>query len=152
MELMKRGDAAPRDLWDAFNSLRGEMDDAMNFLRAPDASGLLDMTAAPAMDLVETADDFIVKADLPGVRKEDLELSVTGTLLSIRGDKKAEVEGDKRKIFRKETWGGSFGRTIDLPTAVDADRVRAELKNGVLTVTIPKREEAKAKLVTVSVD
>lgn len=150
MDLMKWEEQAPRDLWDAFDSLRGEMEDAMSFFRMPNAAGLLDRNSAPPIDLIETNDDFIVLADLPGVKKEDLELSVAGSLLSIRGDKKAELKDDKRKIFRKETWVGTFSRTIDLPSPVDADKVQAELKNGVLSVVVPKREEAKARLVSVT--
>jgi HSP20 family protein len=152
MDLMKWEGKAPRDLWDAFDSLRGEMEDTMNFLRLPDSAGLLDRTQAPAVDLVETDDEIIVKADLPGVQKNDLELTVTDSLLTIKGEKRAEANGEKRKIFRKETWVGSFGRTIELPSLIDTQKVRAELKDGVLTIEIPKKEEAKARLVKVSVN
>jgi HSP20 family protein len=151
MDLMKWEGRSPRDLWDAFDGLRSEMDRALDPFRAPDASGLLDRTTAPAVDVVETDEDFVVVADLPGVKKDDIELSVTGTLLAIKGDKKAETQSDKRKIFRKETWVGSFTRTIDLPSDIDPDKVQAELKDGVLTVRVAKREEAKTKTIAVSV-
>jgi HSP20 family protein len=104
------------------------------------------------VDLVETDDEIIVKADLPGVQKNDLELTVTDSLLTIKGEKRAEANGEKQKIFRKETWVGSFGRTIELPSLIDTQKVRAELKDGVLTIEIPKKEEAKARLVKVSVN
>ena len=151
MDLMKWEGSAPRDLWDAFAGLRGDMDRALDLFKLPDASGLLDRATAPAVDIVETNDEFIVAADLPGVRREELELSVAGSLLSINGEKKSELANDKRRIFRKETWAGSFNRTIDLPAEIDPDKVAAELKDGVLTVRVSKREEAKTKLIEVAV-
>jgi len=151
MDLMKWEDRAPKDLWDAFAGLRSEMDRAMDLFRLPDASGLLDRTTAPAVDVLETDEDFVVVADLPGVKREDLELSVAGTLLTIKGDKKSEVPSEKRKVFRKETWVGSFTRTIDLPVEIDQDEVKAELKDGVLTVRVAKRDEAKTRTIAVSV-
>jgi HSP20 family protein len=151
MDLVKWEGRTPRDLWDAVDGLRSEVDRAMDLFKLPDASGLLDRTTAPAVDVVETDEDFLVVADLPGVKKEDLELSVAGTLLSIKGDKRAEAQEEKRRVFRKETWVGSFNRTIDLPSEIDPDKIRAELKDGVLTVRVAKREEAKTKAIAVSV-
>jgi len=131
------------------------MDRALDLYRVPDIDGLLDRStasaAAPAMDIIETNDGYIVRADLPGVAKDDLEVAVKGSLLSIKGDKREEKGQEKRKFFRKETWVGSFQRTIDLPTAIDTGTVTAELKDGVLTVRIAKREEAKTRFVSVSV-
>jgi HSP20 family protein len=155
MDLVKWQRAAPKDLWDAFDSLRGEMDRALDLYRSPDVAGLLDRSmapaAAPAIDVIETNDGYIVRADLPGVAKDDLEVTVKGSLLSIKGDKREEKEQEKRKFFRKENWVGSFQRTIDLPAAIDTGAVVAELKDGILTVRIAKREEAKTKIVSVSV-
>ena len=113
--------------------------------------GLLDRTTAPAVDVLEQPEEYLIFADLPGVDKKDLELSVTGTLLRIKGMKKAEETAEKRKFFRKETWAGSFERTIDLPNAVDAEKVSAELSDGVLKVRVPKREEAKPKQISINV-
>jgi len=151
MNMIKRERPAPKDLWDAFDSLRGEMDQALSLVRLPDVSGLFDRSAAPAMDVLETDEGFLVYADVPGLPKEDLELSVTGSLLTIKGDKKTGVEGGKNKSFRQETWTGSFSRTIDLPGQIDPEKVEAELKDGVLILRIAKREEAKTKQITVSV-
>jgi len=152
MSIMKWENPAPKDLWDAFNGLRGDMDRALDLFRVPDAMGLLDRSTAPAIDLIETPEDYLVFADLPGVDRKDLELSVTGSILRIKGMKRAEEASEKRKFFRKETWAGSFERTLDLPALVDSDKVSAELVDGVLKVRVPKREEAKAKLITVSVN
>jgi HSP20 family protein len=151
MDLMKWERPAPIDLWEAFDSLRGDMDRALDLFRVPDAAGLLDRATAPAVDVVETEDEYVVTADLPGVDKRDLEVSVAGSLLSIKGEKKAERESEKRKVFRKETWKGSFGRTIDLPAQVDAGNISASLRDGVLEVRIAKREEARTRTISVNV-
>ena len=151
MDLAKWGAPATRDLWEAFDGLRGDMDRALDFFSLPDAAGLLDKTTAPAVDIVETEEEYLVLVDLPGVDKRDLEVSVTGSLLAIKGVKKAEGNSGKRKVFRKETWVGSFSRTIDLPAEIDPGKIKAELKDGVLALRIAKREEAKTKLIAVNV-
>jgi HSP20 family protein len=151
MDLTRWGAPATRDLWEAFDGLRGDMDRALDFFSLPDAAGLLDKTTAPAVDVVETDEEYLVVADLPGVDKRDLEVSVTGSLLAIKGVKKSEGNSEKRKVFRKETWVGSFSRTIDLPAEIDPGKIKAELKDGVLALRIAKREEAKTKLITVNV-
>jgi len=139
------------DLWEAFEGLRGEMDRALDPFRSPDAAGLFDRATVPAIDIVETDEEYFVVADLPGIDKRDLEVSVAGSVLTIKGEKKAEEDSKKWKIFRKESWVGSFSRTVDLPAQMDAGRIAAELKDGVLAVRIAKREEAKSKLVEVAV-
>jgi HSP20 family protein len=152
MDLMKWERPAPLDLWDAFDGLRGDMDLALDLFKAPDAAGLLDRTTAPAVDLIETDDEYLVVADLPGIEKKDLEVTVTGSLLAIKGDKKGEQESERKRIFRKETWIGSFKRTIDLPAEIDPAKVVAELKDGILTVRVAKREEARARQISVKVE
>lgn len=149
MDLVKWERPAPVDLWDAFDGLRGDLDRALDSFRSPDVAGLFDQATAPAVDILETKDEYVVVADLPGVDKRDLEVSVTGSVLSIKGDKKEDRESEKRRFFRKETWVGSFNRTIDLPAQVDTGSVSAELKDGVLRLRIAKREEAKARLVEI---
>jgi len=151
MAIMKWERSAPIDLWDAFEGLRGEMDRALETFRVPDAAGIFDPSGSPAVDVAETEEEFLVMADIPGMEKRDIEVSVTGTLLSIKGDKKDEPEINKRKFLRHETWAGKFRRTINLPSPIDAEKVAAELKDGVLTIRIGKREEAKTKLISVAV-
>jgi len=152
MDLVPWNKRAPNDLWDAFNDLRSEMERSFGDFRFPDATGLLDRTGSPAMDIIETNEEILVVADLPGVKKEDLELNLAGTLLTIKGSKRMEQNSDKRRIFRKETWTGSFARTIDLPANIDNEKVDAELKDGVLTLRISKREEAKTKTISIRVE
>ncbi len=151
MDLMKRQRPVPMDLWDAFDGLGGDLFDPFDVFRTPLAAGLFDHSAAPALDLIEGKDEYLIRADLPGIKKEDLDLSVTGTLLCVKGEVKAEKEGEKRKVFRKESWTGSFKRTIDLPAMAESGRIQAELKDGVLSIRVPKREEAKPKLIDVAV-
>jgi HSP20 family protein len=152
MDLTKWANPAPKDLWEAFDGLRGEMDRALDIFRVPDVAGIFDQTTTPAIDVVETADEYVVMADIPGVDKRDLNVTVTGSILAIQGDKRDEHKSEKRKVFRKETWVGSFKRTINLPEQVDANKIGAELKDGVLTVRIGKREEAKTKMIAVQAD
>ena len=94
---------------------------------------------------MESADTYTVVCDLPGVDQKDLDLSIASGVLTIKGEKKSESNKEDVKIYRKQTWHGSFQRTISLPDSVDPDHVEAVLKNGVLKLTIPKRDEAKAK-------
>jgi len=128
------------------------MERSFGGFRFPDATGLLDRAGSPAVDIIETSDEILIMADPPGVRKEDLELNLAGTLLTIKGSKRSEQNSDKRRIFRKETWAGSFSRTIDLPANIDNEKVDAELKDGVLSVHVSKREKAKTKAISVRVE
>ncbi len=119
-----------------------------DFDRDPDLFGGM---GAPAVDLVEEEDNFLVSCDLPGVNKDDLDISVSGNALTIKGEKKDSREEKEGRYYRRETWSGSFQRTITLPETVDPNRIDAEMKNGVLTVTLPKREEVKPRQIDVKV-
>lgn len=151
MDLMKWEGQRMPDLWNAFDSMRSDLDRALDFFTFPESAGIYDHARAPAVDVIERPEEYEVVADLPGVGRKDLEVSITGSILTIKGDKKAEIEGGKRRFFRRETWIGSFARTIDLPDRVDPASVKAELKDGVLRVRIGKREEAKQRIVSVEV-
>lgn len=149
MDLMKWEGPGTRDLWDAFDSVRGELDNALDFFRLPEAAGIFDQARAPAIDLLEGPEDYELLVDLPGIERKDIEVTVAGNLLTIKGSKKNEAETGKRKFFRKEAWVGSFARTINLPDRVNTASVKAELKDGVLHVRLAKREEAKQKVVAI---
>jgi HSP20 family protein len=103
------------------------------------------------LDLYETQDDVVVKAAIPGVKPEDIDVTVTGDLLSIKGEFKTETEDkdEKRNYHRQERRYGSFSRQVTLPTAVNADACQADFENGVLTLKLPKAEEAKVKRVQI---
>lgn len=106
----------------------------------------------PAIDLFEDKDQISVKAELPGLKKEDIDVSVEGDNLCICGERKHEEEhGKKGENYRSERYFGRFYRNITLPHAVDAQKVSASYKDGILTVTIPKSEQAKRKQIAVQV-
>lgn len=108
-------------------------------------------TWAPAVDIFETENELVVKADLPDIAEKDLDVRVENNMLTIQGERKFEETVDKDNYLRVERAYGSFTRSFALPNTVDADKIRAEYKNGVLTVQLPKRAEAKPKQVKVQV-
>jgi HSP20 family protein len=106
---------------------------------------------AMAVDFSENDSGFTVKADLPGVRKEDVEITLKERVLTIKGSKKSETEeGKGTRYFRRETWAGSFERSVVLPETADDSTVKAEMKDGVLTVSLKKREEAKPRTIDIN--
>lgn len=106
----------------------------------------------PALDVVEEKDNFVVKAELPGMKKEDIEVSFHDGSLSISGERKSEAKHEDAEVYRAERYFGRFQRTVSLPAAVNPDKVKAAYKDGVLTVTLPKTEEAKPKQIDVSIN
>jgi len=106
----------------------------------------------PALDLYEDKDNFVVKAELPGMKREDIEVSLHEGSLSISGERKSEEKHTDAEVYRTERFFGRFQRTVTLPTPVAADKVKAAYKDGVLTVTLPKTEEAKPKQIEVNVN
>lgn len=103
---------------------------------------------APALDLEESDDDFKVDIELPGVKKEDIKVSVENDVLTIAGERKQTV--DVKEAGRSERYFGKFSRTLTLPSHVNADGAKASYKDGVLTVSIPKAENAKPKSISIS--
>jgi len=106
----------------------------------------------PALDVYEDKDNFTVKAELPGMKKEDIEVTLHDGTLSISGERKSESKHEDAEVYRAERFFGRFQRTVALPTSVAADKVKASYKDGVLTITLPKTEDAKPKYIDVSVN
>jgi HSP20 family protein len=105
--------------------------------------------SAPAVDMYQTDDEIVVKAALPGFKADEVQINVTGDVLSLRGEMKHEEEAkDKAWHIREHRWS-SFERSIALPTEVRADKAVADFENGILTVTLPKAEEVKPKTISV---
>jgi HSP20 family protein len=104
----------------------------------------------PAVDLYEDKDNVIVKAELPGLKREDIEVSLHDGALSVSGERKTEEKVENAEVRRTERFVARFQRTITLPSAVKADKVNAQYKDGVLTVTLPKAEEAKPRQIQIS--
>jgi HSP20 family protein len=136
--------------WDPFEdirSLRHRMFD--DFFRGP---RFLPWEAAEytfPLDVYETEDSLVVKAALPGMRPEDVDISVSGDVLTIKGESKTEEEVKRENYHRRELRYGSFARSVPLPTRVDHNKAEAVFEQGVLTVTMPKAEELKAKTIKV---
>jgi len=107
---------------------------------------------APAVDIFETEHELVVKADLPDIKPEELDIRVENNILTIRGERKFEKKVTEDKYLRVERSYGSFSRSFSLANTVNAEAIKAEYKNGVLTLTIPKREEAKPKQIKVNVE
>jgi HSP20 family protein len=103
------------------------------------------------VDVIETQDNVIVKAAVPGVKPEELDISITGDTLTIKGETKAEEKFEEGSYLRKERRFGAFQRTLTLSVNVVADKAKAEFENGVLTLTLPKAEEAKPKSIKVKI-
>ncbi|MFQ5862215.1 MAG: Hsp20/alpha crystallin family protein [Candidatus Brocadiales bacterium] len=132
-----------------FGSLQREMDRLFeDFFRR---SGL-PMRWGPAADVMETSDSVIVKIELPGVEPKDVDISVSGDTLTIRGEKREEKEEKGKSFYRIERSYGSFHRTINLPSDVEADKAKADYKDGVLEVTLPKSERVKAKRIPIKTE
>src|SRR3989442_10314754 len=106
---------------------------------------------APAVDIYETEQELVVKADLPDVNEKDLDIRVENNVLTIRGERKFENSVSEDNYLRIERASGTFSRSFSLPNTVDPDAIKAEYRDGVLTVHVPKREEAKPKQIKVSV-
>ena len=105
--------------------------------------------SSPAIDMYQTDNEVVVKAALPGLKPDEVQINVTGDILTLRGEVKHEEEKkDKSWHIREHRWG-SFERSVRLPTGVIADKARADFQNGILTITLPKLEEVKPKTITV---
>ncbi len=140
--------------WDPFWSLRdiqGEVNRLFPDFSGDDTeTGVAKLT--PAVDLVDTKDDVIVKVELPGIKKEDVDITLHDDLLTIKGEKKAEKEEKEGSRYYFERRYGSFARTITLPVNVKSDEIKAKFTDGVLEVTLPKAEEEKSKEIKVTVN
>lgn len=100
---------------------------------------------SPTVDIFEEGGDVVVKAELPGMKKEDIDVNITDDTISISGEKKKEEKVEKKNYYRLERSHGSFTRSFRMPTKVQTDKAKANFKDGVLEVRIPKTEEAKKK-------
>jgi len=131
--------------------LRNEMDRLWDDYFGPGRRALRPLEEAwlPAVDVSETGDKITVKAEIPGMEAKDIEISMVGDTLTLKGEKKAEREEKEENYHMVERSYGSFSRTMKLPATVDADKVEATYKNGVLTVVLPKKEEVKPKAITI---
>ena len=109
-----------------------------------------DSVWAPSIEVIENKDDFMVKVELPGVKQEDMNISISGNILSIEGEKKTESEVKKKGYYYAEISYGNFLRSIVIPSTVDVSKIEAMSDMGVLEITLPKTPEVKPKKITVA--
>ncbi|MGE0642154.1 MAG: Hsp20/alpha crystallin family protein [Nitrospira sp.] len=143
--------------WDPFRELE-EVSDRLNRMFARPATraanGKETMIVAdwtPSVDISETEGEYQIKAEIPDVKKEDVKVTLEDGVLTIQGERKHEKEEKGKKYHRIERSYGSFVRTFSLPDVIDEDKVRAEFKEGVLNLSLPKSEKAKPKAIDVKV-
>jgi len=111
-----------------------------------------EMELSPSVDIFEEGDDIVVKTELPGMTKDDIEVNLTENTITISGEKKREEKVERDNYYHLERSYGSFRRSFDLPAEVQTDKAKASFKNGVLEVRIPKTEEAKKKVQKIKIE
>jgi HSP20 family protein len=136
--------------FDRLSSLRNDLDRLFDLSWSGRDSGLFSGWS-PALDVFDEKDHFVVNAELPGMKKEEIELSFQDGMLSISGERKQSTEKTEGETYRSERYFGKFQRSVTLPTAVDSSKISASYKDGVLSVTLPKSEAAKPKQIQVNV-
>ena len=144
MELMK---------WNPTNELRNFNRLLTNFFDEPffpfERGEIVEKTWAPRVDIYDSKDAFMIKAELPGVDKNDIKVDVDGRLLTLRGERKTETEEKEASYYRHELYCGTFERTFTLPEAVDPALIKAEYKDGILNLEVPKPEERRPKQIEI---
>jgi len=137
--------------WPTLGRLTDLRDEIDRFFESPLARTSEFLGWTPAFDVYEEKDHYVVKAELPGMKKEEINVSIEGGELLISGERKNENKSEGAEVFRAERYFGKFQRAVSLPPTVSAKDVRAEYKDGILTVTLPKSEESKPKQIEVKV-
>lgn len=135
---------SPTNIWNDFDDLRDEM----NLLF--EDFGSQRIQAYPPVNLWSDTDEAILKAELPGLNREDITITVQNNMLTLEGNRKLETLKEDEDYHRRERGYGNFKRTITLPFSVDNDMVTAKVSNGILTVNLPRREEDKPKKISIS--
>jgi HSP20 family protein len=143
-------------VWKPFREvsrLRREMDRLWDDYFGPGRRGLEPLEEwVPAVDISESDDKITVKAEVPGLDAKDIQISLVGDVLTVKGEKKSEREEKKENYHLVERSYGSFSRSLKLPATVDADKIEATYKQGVLTVECPKKEEVKPKTIDIKAE
>jgi HSP20 family protein len=135
---------------DRLASLRDEMDRLFDFTWPTRDSGLFSGWS-PAIDVHDEKDNLVVQVEVPGMKKDEIEISLHDGVLTVSGERKSEREHKEGQTCRSERFFGKFQRSVTLPAQVDAEKVRAAYQDGILSVTLPKAEAAKPKQIAVNV-
>ncbi len=128
--------------------MRQEMDRLTEGL-SRGAAGASTAGVFPLINLTEDADRFYLRAELPGIRPDDLEISATANSIAVSGERRIAEENEGARYHRREREAGKFNRVVNMPDPVDPDKIEAECRNGVLTVTIPKSEKSKPRQISI---
>jgi HSP20 family protein len=145
-------DLVPWRPFGEISRLRKEMDSLMNrFFGETAFPKLVSEEWSPAVDISETKDTILIKAELPGMEAKDVNVSISGDILTIKGEKKKEKEEKDESHYYSERYYGSYERSFRLPTSVKSDKAEASFDKGVLKVKLPKVEEAKKKEIEIKV-
>ena len=139
------------DPFAAYEELQEQINRLFEDNRSPGPNGIFEQAFSPALDVTESPDAYELECDLPGIEIGDIDISIAGNVLTLKGEKKKGGKRDATRVFREEVRGGRFQRTLQLPLAVDAEKIEAVLRDGVLRVTLPKREELKPRQIAVKV-
>ncbi len=142
--------------WRSFEEMRREMDRLFEdyFGRRAVPAGreaLEERVWAPAVDVFDKGKELVVTAELPGVEKKDVKVTVEGDVLTLRGERRTDEKVKDENYYACERCYGSFSRSLYLPVKVEAGKIKSELKNGILTLTLPKAKEAKPKEIEITV-
>jgi HSP20 family protein len=139
--------------WNPIGTLAGMEVDRLNQMFADFQTEAFNQAWVPAVDIYETdSHEVVIKAELPDVKKEDIGVTVENNVLTLTGERKQEQSTKREQFQRIERRFGSFSRSFTLPTSVDAGQIAASYKDGVLTIRLPRREEAKPKQISVNVE
>jgi len=138
-----------RDMWDMYGKISKLFEEDLK--REGDETALSTRCWAPAVDIYESKEEYVFKLELPGISKEDIKVDLEGDKLNISGERKEDTEVKKEDYHRVERYCGSFSRSFQLPKNTDGEKINAAMKDGILELRIPKREEAKAKSIPISI-
>lgn len=140
-------DNSTRDL----DTIQKEINDLFNMDFFPNTRGLFDRNVFPALDVIDHDSSYLVHCELPGVEKDDVDVTISGNVLTIKGEKKEKKEDKDTKFYRRESTYGAFQRTLSLPKDTQNDKVTAKFEDGILKIEIPKMEEAKRRSISIDV-
>lgn len=135
--------------WKEFNNLSGRLNRLFDMPREESNDSL--GAWSPAVDIYDKGNEVVIHAELPGMKKDEIDVRVENNVLTVRGQKERKDEVKEEGYFRTERTYGTFSRSFSLPSTVDASKISAEYKDGVLTLNVPKAEEAKARQIDVKV-
>lgn len=146
-----------REVWDPFRYLSDLQEDMnrlfdLSLARLPrQLEDIANVEWVPAVDVIDEKDKLRIKADLPGIKKEDVVINIEDGVLSIKGERENEKEEKNKNYYRRECFYGVFERSISLPAEVDIEKAEANYKDGVLEIILPKKEEFKPKQIKVKI-